>query len=226
VSCNLCGWQGNQFYPFTDQNVGLFLDELCPNCGSWARHRSCWHYLQAEIDRLKSRKFKVLEIGPSGGLGKILKSIPQAAYIGIDIQFLPQTDICGDVIRLPFQDNSFDLVICFNVLNAIPNDSSAVAEMGRVCQSGGKVILSDAVDERLAETIEFDCPQAEKHGAVHWYGRDFVERFSKPELNFREDRYTFGLPPDIVQRQGLSRRILFLAEKQAGELACASVLSR
>ncbi|MEU2629897.1 methyltransferase domain-containing protein [Kitasatospora sp. NPDC007106] len=46
---------------------------------------------------------------------------------------------------MPFDDRSFDLVLCFGVLHHIPNVSKVVREIGRVTAPGGWVLLCEPV---------------------------------------------------------------------------------
>lgn len=48
----------------------------------------------------------------------------------------------GDIFKLPFPDNHFDAVLCWDVLGHLQNASGAVAELLRVCRQGGLVIGS------------------------------------------------------------------------------------
>jgi len=48
----------------------------------------------------------------------------------------------GDITRLPFSDGSFDLVICSEVLEHIPEDSKAVSEITRVLKPGEVAVVS------------------------------------------------------------------------------------
>lgn len=48
----------------------------------------------------------------------------------------------GDAGRLPFADNSFDAVICSEVLEHLPDVPLALSEIGRVLKPGGKFALS------------------------------------------------------------------------------------
>jgi SAM-dependent methyltransferase len=48
----------------------------------------------------------------------------------------------GDVLSLPFPDGSFDAVIAAEVLEHIPNDEAAMAEIARVVKPGGKVAVT------------------------------------------------------------------------------------
>ncbi|RSD20896.1 class I SAM-dependent methyltransferase [Amycolatopsis eburnea] len=51
----------------------------------------------------------------------------------------------GDAQALPFEDASFDTVVCTFGLCAIPDPATAVAEMARVLRPGGRLILADHV---------------------------------------------------------------------------------
>jgi SAM-dependent methyltransferase len=48
----------------------------------------------------------------------------------------------GDLQRLPFADNTFDRVIDCETIEHVPDDQSALREMFRVTQPGGKLLLT------------------------------------------------------------------------------------
>ncbi|HLN06133.1 MAG TPA: class I SAM-dependent methyltransferase [Acidimicrobiales bacterium] len=48
----------------------------------------------------------------------------------------------GDALRLPFPDGAFDKVICAEVLEHLPDDTSAMAELARVLRPGGTLAIS------------------------------------------------------------------------------------
>jgi len=48
--------------------------------------------------------------------------------------------LVGDALKLPFSDNSFDLVVSYTVLTNLPNGSEAIKEMIRVLKPGGSVV--------------------------------------------------------------------------------------
>jgi ubiquinone/menaquinone biosynthesis C-methylase UbiE len=45
----------------------------------------------------------------------------------------------ADVEKLPFPDNTFDLVLAASVINIVPDPLAALAEMRRVCKPGGRI---------------------------------------------------------------------------------------
>ena len=54
---------------------------------------------------------------------------------------LPGVDVSRHSIEaLPFEDDSFDLVLCLEVLEHVPEPGAALAELARVCS--GRIVLS------------------------------------------------------------------------------------
>jgi ubiquinone/menaquinone biosynthesis C-methylase UbiE len=51
----------------------------------------------------------------------------------------------GDVYALPFGDRAFDIVTCRFAFHHLEHPARAFAEMVRVCRSGGRILLCDAV---------------------------------------------------------------------------------
>lgn len=51
----------------------------------------------------------------------------------------------GDAHDLPFEDSSFDTVVCTYSLCNIPDEGLAIAEMKRVLRPGGKLLLLDHI---------------------------------------------------------------------------------
>ena len=91
----------------------------------------------------------VLEVGC--GTGLILHRVAQGAKraVGIDISqgMLEQAQRRGlevaqaDVLALPFEDASFDVVYSFKVLAHVADIDQALREMARVTRPGGKLFL-------------------------------------------------------------------------------------
>lgn len=68
-------------------------------------------------------------------------------YIGFDypVTFYEDTrniDVFGDGLRLPFRDDSFDTVVCFEVLEHVKDGAQLTRELARVVRPGGTVILT------------------------------------------------------------------------------------
>jgi hypothetical protein len=115
------------------------------------------HYLQrkyASLERFisyfyqidfirKAKAKKILFIGVGDGLvSDYLKKIPEMEIVTYDIDPALHPDVVGDVRRLNFKDNEFDLVAAFEVLEHIPFKEfpMALSDLARISKE--KVILS------------------------------------------------------------------------------------
>ncbi|HCY86562.1 MAG TPA: class I SAM-dependent methyltransferase [Desulfobacteraceae bacterium] len=52
----------------------------------------------------------------------------------------------GSVTDLPYEDNTFDAVLCQHILMNIPDKAAGLKEFSRVLRSGGKLILHEITD--------------------------------------------------------------------------------
>src|SRR5689334_24183820 len=50
--------------------------------------------------------------------------------------------VAGDALALPYPDETFDCVIASEILEHIPDDDSAIAELTRVLKTGGNLAVS------------------------------------------------------------------------------------
>lgn len=82
---------------------------------------------------------KVLEIGVPGGIG-YAKYFPNHTTLDIDPARNP--DIVADVYKLPFPDNSWPAVVMIEVIEHLTDPAVALAEVSRVLEPGGKLILT------------------------------------------------------------------------------------
>ena len=57
----------------------------------------------------------------------------------------------GDVTRLNYDDGMFDLVVCFSVIEHLHDYRSALAEMARVLEPGGYLLLGMPSVNRMME---------------------------------------------------------------------------
>ena len=62
--------------------------------------------------------------------------------VGFDVPGNPHADIHGSIEAIPVEDASFDVVLCLQVLEHVPDPAAAVRELRRVVRPGGRVLLS------------------------------------------------------------------------------------
>jgi SAM-dependent methyltransferase len=65
-----------------------------------------------------------------------------AEIVGFDVPGNPHADLHGSIDALPVADASFDIVLCLQVLEHVPDPAAAVRELRRVVRPGGRVLLS------------------------------------------------------------------------------------
>ncbi len=56
--------------------------------------------------------------------------------------FLTTPIIQGSITELPFENNQYDLVCAFDVIEHVADDAKAIAEMIRVCKPGGHIAIT------------------------------------------------------------------------------------
>jgi SAM-dependent methyltransferase len=65
-----------------------------------------------------------------------------AEIVGFDVPGNPHADLHGSIDAIPVPDASFDVVLCLQVLEHVPDPAAAVRELGRAVRPGGRVLLS------------------------------------------------------------------------------------
>lgn len=99
----------------------------------------------------------------------------------------------GDALRLPFRDGTFDRIIASEVLEHLPADGAAIAELVRVLRPGGTIAVT--VPSWLAEKICWSL-SAEYHAPLAEGGH--VRVYTEGQL--REKLKVAGLDPQGSHR--------------------------
>jgi SAM-dependent methyltransferase len=101
----------------------------------------------------------------------------------------------GDVLTLPFPDGSFDAVIAAEVLEHIPDDERAMAEIVRVVKPGGRVAVT--VPRWWPEKVNWALPREYQHtpgGHIRIYrGDEVTARLSTAGLAIRGNHHAHAL---------------------------------
>ncbi|WP_439106568.1 methyltransferase domain-containing protein [Congregibacter sp.] len=94
--------------------------------------------------------------------------------------------LVGDALRLPFEDASFDAVICSEVLEHIPDYRNALAEISRVLKPGGRFCAS--VPRAWCERI---CWALSRE--YHQVPGGHLRIFDKGRLRFEIEKHGFSV---------------------------------
>jgi SAM-dependent methyltransferase len=223
VECPFCKGRFRRFLPtgvlerpFWKSDAGKRLLELdyitvanlrCPRCGSSERHRLAYYYLKNAVGFDALSGIKLLDVGPDEFVTRALFRRPDLDYTSVDLTRSNATHSM-DVTDLSFDDSTFDCIICYHVLEHVPDDGKAIAELFRVMKPGGWGILQVPI---WADRT-YEDPSIPRSGYLEHYGhRDHVRRYG-PDYKTRLevagfdvtlDDYVRRLPRELVARHGL-----------------------
>lgn len=141
---------------------------------------------------------KTLDIGC--GKSSYTKYFPNR--VGIDVVYNEGVDIVGDVHNLPFEDDTFDVILCTEVLEHLMQPQRAIDEMRRVLKPKGKLILTTRFIFPLHE-IPHDYYRFTKYGLEY-----LLKDWSLLEIRAETD--TIGTISVLFQRIGFQCDILNL----------------
>ena len=89
--------------------------------------------------------------------------------------------VVGDCENLPFEENSFDAIICSNSFHHYPNPEKFFESAKRVLRPGGRLILQDYTAPKIILWImnhtEMPLTNLMGHGDVGAYSLDQVQQF-------------------------------------------------
>jgi len=140
-------------------------DARCVRCGSLERHR---------------RAAGSLTMLGSPILGVALESCFRPMFSLCTVETLDKykdgVDIRADLCDIPRPDESYNGIICFHVLEHIPDDRKALSEMARVLSPFGNAVIAVPIHgEKTEEWGEARPP--DDH--VRDYGNDFILRLEE-----------------------------------------------
>ncbi len=92
--------------------------------------------------------------------------------------------VVGDCENLPFEANSFDVVICCESFHHYPNPQDFFNSVSRVLRPGGRLVLRDMTMNSAAvrwfcNTIEMSLAHLIGKGDVRIYGREDIRELSR-----------------------------------------------
>ena len=157
-------------------------DAACPRCRSLERHR----FLALLLALLRPGLGEVdilLEISPSPHSTRHLARLSPRAHVGLDIGYDGRlVDVLGSLTHLPCADDSVDLLVCYHVLEHIPDDRErdARAGAGAVPRRPGLVQVpwrpGTATDEDPDADDDERLRRFGQRDHVRYYGDDFEDR--------------------------------------------------
>lgn len=184
---------------------------LSPSTLSLERHRLLWLFLQNKTDFF-SKKYSLLHFAPEQAFHKRFQKLKNLNYVTTDLDS-PLADVKADICNLPFEDNSFDVILCNHVLEHIPDDTKAMQELYRVLKPNGWGIFQIPQDLKREKTFEDNSitdrrKRAEIFGQydhVRIYGRDYFDKLRNVGFTVEEVDYTSSLSEGEIERYRLAQ---------------------
>jgi SAM-dependent methyltransferase len=196
---------------------------LCPRCGSKPRHRALLLFLRRFVRPRLGERSQVLDIGPSRPATRFVpdrRTIGPASYTAIDLDRRPHHSRLRpphrfrlmDATRLRFGKETFDVILCNNVLPFVPDDTAILAEIRRCLKPGGVAMVD--VDVQVARTTSaaalrrrdprrFTTAYVAANGSHRFYGRDYPRRLRRAGLAPLRFDALRGLAPSFRRTHGL-----------------------
>lgn len=225
-TCNMCGFKARKMistghkHPIFQENVivgaGFRKNAICPLCCATDKLRLVYYYLANYTDIFKTPN-KILHFAPELELKRKILKNHDNSYIEADINPKKAKNVI-DITNIPFEDNSFDYIICNHVLEHVEDEKQALKELKRVIKPSGKIILTfpvclsnkntfeDPSIKSLEDRFKYYCQ--EDH--VRLYGLDFASRAKKVGLKTK----TFEPDAKIAQKYAFSKAgIVYILKK-------------
>ncbi len=218
VECRVCGWTGPSFAPSIRPRRA---NRICPSCHSSERYRALDLFFGSLGDVAPGTR--LLEVAPVRTVEKAARDLG-FEYTSVDLRSAT-AQVNGDLCSLPFPDDTFDLVVCFHVLEHIPEDRAAVAELARVVGRGGKAVV--VVPREADRPQTFEVPGADpgdyerlygQSDHVRIYGADVSTRWRECGVEVVEQEWTELFGAEVSRRAALAGdddRFWILAEATA-----------
>lgn len=208
--CNVCGSRIYRFDTISEEYIAyykkagfivpfkdfetLHIEEYkCPFCNCNDRDRLIRLYIDGKILSGSSNKQQLLDIAPSTSLRKSLQGSKKLQYRSTDL-YDEDVDDKTDIQNMHIYDeNRFDLIICSHVLEHVPDDRKALAEMNRILKPGGRCLL--LVPIALGKHVyDEDLSQISKAEREKRFGQDdHLRLYTKPVFESRIKEAGFEL---------------------------------
>lgn len=187
--CPVCKSKFSAFLPFgkgfwpNAVGIGFRPHAKCPNCHALDRHRKIWLLMQ-QLDWYR-KGMRVLHFAPELIFYKLFSSFKDIDYWPVDLN--PKNRKIKkvvDITDIPFEDNSFDLIMCTHVLEHIPDEKKAMSELYRVLKPKTGIAILNVPIFYIPVTFEepeYNTPELRKkyygqHDHVRAYGLDYPQR--------------------------------------------------
>lgn len=199
----------------TNLREWIFLpnkDKICPNCGSLSRDRRLWQLIEKNY---LTNGINVLDFSPSRSLYRKWKK-QNAIYKSTDLSGDFISDNQYDITAIPENDDTFDLIVCYHVLEHVTDDKSAMKELYRILKPTGTLLVQTPFKD--GEIYEDFSITSAKERLQHFGQEDHVRIYSVGGLKNRLKETGFEVIVNQYEEDtlyGLTKNeIVFILKKQ------------
>jgi len=194
---------------------------LCPHCLSLERHRLLWLYLK-ERTNIFTIRGKFLHIAPEQCFWSRFKELSNLEYVTGDLES-PLAQHHFDLHDIPFDDNSFEIIMCNHVMEHVENDIQCMSELYRVLKPGGWAIMQVPIDFSRDETLEDSSIQTPEEREMHYwqkdhlrlYGKDYPDRLESAGFKVRRDHFAQEIDEELIDKYRLQKEeVIYFAQKE------------
>jgi len=213
-------YSGNKFAcPFCGGHYKKFLsygriprpNVRCPYDDSLGRHRLLWIYLMKEINFYQG-SYRLLHFAPEDCFQNYFKTISNLQYVSADLNS-PKAMIKMNITNIKYKTNSFDFIICLQVLEHVLDDTKAMRELCRVLKPGGIAFLQFPINYKLEKTFEDETITSPEDRVkffgqsdhVRIYGPDFKERLKSAGFHVNVEKCSNFLSDNNIKKFALNR---------------------
>jgi predicted SAM-dependent methyltransferase len=217
VECPICGGHFKNFLPY---GVKGRRNALCPKCLSLERHRLLWLFLKNKTNFF-TENLKVLHVAPEQPVYKKFRKMKNLVYTTADLNS-PIADVKLDIQNIPFDDDSFDVVICNHVLEHVKDDKKAMSEIFRILKKDGFALLQVPIDVNRKKTFEDPTiTDPKERERLFWqkdhlrlYGMDYADKLRNYGFTVKEEKYTQEIGKKLVDKYRLfNNEVVYLCKK-------------
>ena len=193
---------------------------IAPDSLSLERHRLMWLFLKNKTNFFTDN-LKFLHIAPEYCFIKIFKGMKNLDYLTADL-ISPWADVKMDVHNIPFEENTFDVVICNHVLEHVDDADKVMKEFYRVMKPGGWGIFQVPIDYNNSVTIEDrSVTDPRERERLYWqsdhlrlFGRDYGDKLTAAGFKVTESNFINEIDPKLVERYALDKNeIVYYCQK-------------
>lgn len=163
--CNICNFKMSNFIKLSNN------DRLCPKCASLPRTRRLWNILEPNI-----LNKTILHFSPSPSMRKKIDLIGCVNYVTSDYVGEFNADKNLNIESIDEPDETYDVIICFHVLEHIENDLKAMKELKRILKPNGLCYIQTPFKE--GETYENDEIKTDEERLIHFGQKDHLRIYS------------------------------------------------